>query len=86
MYGPYSVEMKDKLDELDAVLGYMLDEFMAHGLFDKLNLIITSDHGMEAFSSNTTIFLDSHIDTELFNAYGSRACYTLFVKKGRHHR
>jgi ectonucleotide pyrophosphatase/phosphodiesterase family protein 5 len=81
MYGPYSVEMKNKLAELDEVLEYMLNEFEEHDFFDKLNLIITSDHGMEAFSSNTTIFLDSHIDTELFNAYGSRACYTIFVKK-----
>jgi hypothetical protein len=36
---------------------------------------------MDTISSKTSIFLDSHIDTDLFNAYGSRACYSLFVKK-----
>jgi predicted AlkP superfamily pyrophosphatase or phosphodiesterase len=81
LYGPYSQEMKDKLQELDKELGYMLDQLETHGLFDRLNLIITSDHGMDTISSKTSIFLDSHIDTDLFNAYGSRACYSLFVKK-----
>lgn len=81
MYGPYSQEIRAKLAELDNLLGYMLDQFESHGLSDRLNLVITSDHGMEQFSSNTTIYLDSHIDTELFNSYGSRACYVLFVKK-----
>lgn len=35
---------------------------------------------MEQISNKTAIFLDSHIDTNLFNAFGSRACYSLFVK------
>lgn len=34
--------MKDKLQELDKVLGYMLDQLETHDLFDRLNLIITS--------------------------------------------
>ena len=38
--------------------------------------------GMEAISEKTAIFLDSYIDTSLFDAYGSRACYSLFVKNG----
>ncbi len=36
---------------------------------------------MDTISNKTSIFLDSHIDTDLFNAYGSRACYSLFIKK-----
>jgi hypothetical protein len=35
---------------------------------------------MESISQNTTVFLDSYIDINLFEAFGSRACYCLFVK------
>jgi ectonucleotide pyrophosphatase/phosphodiesterase family protein 5 len=81
LYGPYSVQMKEKLFYLDQTLGYMIQELKSHHLFDKMNLIITSDHGMEQISKETSIFLDSHIDTELFDAYGSRSVNSIFVKK-----
>lgn len=82
LYGPYSNEMKAQLYELNEVLGYLLDQLRKYDLFDRLNLIITSDHGMEQISQNTTIFLDSYVDTSLFEAFGSRACYSLFMKNG----
>jgi len=81
LYGPYSIEMKNKLFELNDKLGYMINKLKTNDLFDKLNVIITSDHGMESISYETSIFLESHIDTSLFDAYGSRACYSIFVKK-----
>ena len=83
MFGPFSKEMELKLKEMDDVLGYLIQSLRSNGLYDKLNLIITSDHGMDTISKETAIFLDSHIDTDLFNAYGSRACYSLFIKKGK---
>ena len=84
LFGPYSKEMKEKLEYLDQVLGYLIDQLKSHHLFEKLNLIITSDHGMESISEETAIFLDSYIDINLFNAYGSRAAYSIFVKNGIH--
>ena len=68
MYGPYSQQMKDKLESLDNVLGYLIDQLKSHHLFDKLDLIITSDHGMESISKEKTIFLDSYVDTMSFAA------------------
>jgi predicted AlkP superfamily pyrophosphatase or phosphodiesterase len=72
--------MKEKLGELDQNLGYMLDKLKENKLFDNLNILITSDHGMAQFTKNTTIFLDSYLNTELFDAYGSRAVYSIFVR------
>lgn len=79
LYGPYSQQMKEKLDYIDGLLGYILNKVKSNGLFDKLNIIVTSDHGMDSISEKNTVFLDSHIDTSLFQAYGSRAVYNLFV-------
>ncbi len=83
MHGPYSKEMEQKLYSLDKTLGYLIEQLQTHNLFNRMNLIITSDHGMEEITEKTAIFLDSYIDTELFEAFGSRACYSLFVKNGR---
>ena len=82
-YGPYSPQMKEKLHYLDDLLGYLIGQLKSKNLFDKLNVIITSDHGMEKIGEPTTIFLDSHIDTDLFDAFGSRAVYNLFMKNGK---
>ena len=72
--------MNAKLEYLNEILGYLIQELKNHHLFEKLNLIITSDHGMDTISNNTVIFLDSYIDIDLIKAYGSRACYSIFVK------
>jgi arylsulfatase A-like enzyme len=71
--------MANKLKELDDILGYLIQELRSHHLYDKLNLIVTSDHGMEQVSNNTAIFLDKHVDVSLFKAYGSGALYNIFV-------
>ncbi len=83
LFGPYSKEMEEKLYSVDKTLGYLIDQLKAKNLFEKMNLIVTSDHGMEEISKERAIFLDSFIDTELFDAYGSRACWSLFVKNGK---
>jgi len=82
LFGPYSAEMTEKLHYINEILGYLIEQLKRYDLFDNLNLIVTSDHGMDTISNKTAIFLDSYIDTNLFDAYGSRACYSLFVKNG----
>lgn len=72
--------MKEKLKSLDSTLGYLIDSLKSHHLFDKLNLIVTSDHGMAQLSKERAIFLDSYVDLNLFDAYGSRSVYNLFMK------
>lgn len=82
LFGPYSQEMNDKLQSLDETLGYLIEQLKNHHLFDKLNIIITSDHGMEKISNETTLFLDDFVDTTLFDAYGSRVVFNIFIKNG----
>lgn len=75
--------MKEKLQEIDETLGYLVDQLKSHHLLDKLNLIITSDHGMESVSEEKSIFLDSYVDLSLFDPYGSRTCINLFLKDSK---
>lgn len=80
LYGPNSKEIADKLKYIDEVVGYLIEELRNHHLFDKMNLIITSDHGMETISNKSAIFLDKYIDMNLIEPFGSRALYNIFVK------
>lgn len=46
VFGPESQEVKDKIVEMDSLLGTLLDKLNTSGLLDSVNLIVTSDHGM----------------------------------------
>ena len=46
-YGPNSVEVMNKIEELNTILQYLINKINAISkLRDVLNVIITSDHGM----------------------------------------
>lgn len=45
-YGPDSPERRAMVRQVDRTVGYIRDKINTHGLTDKLNIIITADHGM----------------------------------------
>lgn len=61
-YGPYSEEIDQQVTEADGWIGYLLQQMEQHGVSDKLNIIIVSDHGMAELSEERVIFLDDKID------------------------
>lgn len=83
VYGPESFEMKNKLIELDNHLGYLIEQLKTSHLFDKLNIIITSDHGMQSILNKEPIFLDNYVNSSLFDAYGTSTTLNIFLKNGR---
>lgn len=83
LYGPNSPEMAQKLQELDGTLGYLIAQLQSHHLYDKLNLIISSDHGMDEVTKEKAIELSQYVDESLFDAYGSSACVNLFMKNSK---
>ncbi|CAF1196946.1 unnamed protein product [Rotaria sp. Silwood1] len=79
-HGPISNEMNKTLQECDNYIGQLLqmidnDEYLK----TNLNVIITSDHGMEEIKKNHTIILKDYIDISLCSAYGGRAFVNIFV-------
>ncbi|XP_054077956.1 ectonucleotide pyrophosphatase/phosphodiesterase family member 7 [Rissa tridactyla] len=46
-YGPESTQRKNMIKQVDRTVGYLRQRIQESGLESKLNLIITSDHGME---------------------------------------
>ncbi len=64
-YGPESPELREAVQRLDVVLGRLIDGIAARGLTERVNLVITSDHGMSETSVNRVIVIDEYLDDYL---------------------
>lgn len=45
-YGPDSPERREMVKQVDRTVGYIRDRIEHHGLTERLNIIMTADHGM----------------------------------------
>ncbi|KAK2843526.1 hypothetical protein Q7C36_011741 [Tachysurus vachellii] len=62
-YGPENTTMMAKaLKEVDDHVGFLMDHLNQTGLLGKINVIITSDHGMVQCSQDRLIKLDDCVD------------------------
>jgi predicted AlkP superfamily pyrophosphatase or phosphodiesterase len=69
-YGPYSDSIAVAMQEVDRTMGYLISELDRIGMWPKVNIIITSDHGMAEVSSERAIVIDEIInldDVEIFD-------------------
>ena len=62
LYGPESPLMLPVIKECDETVGYLIRKLQSNGLLDKVNLVITSDHGMSEVSEDKIIYLEDFID------------------------
>jgi len=83
-YGPNSPELIAEVEKLDAFLGDFFFAMRKLPIFDQLNFIVTSDHGMAELSPDRQVLLDEYVDTaniEIIN--GGNPVYNFKVKKGK---
>lgn len=64
-FSPDSVETKNAVQTVDAMIGRLIEGLRARKVFGKVNLIITSDHGMATVNQNNAVILDELFDTNL---------------------
>lgn len=64
-FSPEAVETRDAVVKVDKDLGRLIDGLKARGLFEQVNLIIVSDHGMAPQDPKNTIVLDELVDANL---------------------
>lgn len=66
-YGPEdSTEMARVLQEVDNLVGVLMDHLNETGLWGKINIIITSDHGMTQCSEDRLIKLDNCVSPDSY--------------------
>lgn len=59
--GPGQPEVDDALRRVDAAMGRLVEGLRARGLLDRVNLVVTSDHGMAATHPDRVVFVDELI-------------------------
>lgn len=68
-YGPYSDSIAVAMQEVDRTLGYLISELDRIGMWPKVNIIITSDHGMAEVSNEKVIVIDEIINLDDVEIY-----------------
>lgn len=64
--GPQSTLMDAVIAGIDEKLGFLMNELKKAGLYEKMNLIVTSDHGMVQLSADHIIELDQYVSRDLY--------------------
>ncbi|CAL1586000.1 unnamed protein product [Knipowitschia caucasica] len=64
--GPESPLMDRIIADIDTKLGFLRNELKRAGLYESLNLIVTSDHGMMQLSNEKIIELDEYVGRDLY--------------------
>ena len=82
VYGPNSKEVANAVMNLDHVAGYLVEELKKRNLFDQVNIILTSDHGMAEVNSTNIIFLDDHISADKYTLVDSDVNSFIIPNKG----
>ena len=82
-YGPDSEEMKNIIVELDFLIGYFMAEIQNLPIADRINVIITSDHGMENISNDRKVVLKDHLTMDwIEEIQGYNPNYNIKVREG----
>ena len=59
-YGPHGTETRAMVAEMDRLMGYIIEQMKNLGLWDTVNMIVTSDHGMQDSPTNQIIELSDY--------------------------
>ncbi|CAH8871119.1 unnamed protein product [Trichobilharzia szidati] len=81
-YGPNSKEVAEMVQSLDKTLGTLLDGIEKLGLTDKVDIILTADHGMTETSNSRLIGLDDYVDSSLYTYTQLSTMGFLYPKPG----
>ncbi|KAM9704237.1 ectonucleotide pyrophosphatase/phosphodiesterase family member 5 [Menidia menidia] len=81
--GPQSPLMDEVIAGIDEKLGFLLNELKKAGLYEKVNLVVTSDHGMAQLSPEKIIELDEYVDRDLYTWVDKSPVVGILPKEGK---
>jgi len=81
-HGPKSPEAGEMVHYLDSLVGVLYDGLMALPYADKINIIVTADHGMTDISDERFVCIDDCIKPEWCEKIVSTNPTTVFCKEG----
>ncbi|XP_040920706.1 ectonucleotide pyrophosphatase/phosphodiesterase family member 5 [Toxotes jaculatrix] len=81
--GPQSSLMDVVIAGIDENLGFLINELKKAGLYEKVNLIVTSDHGMTQLFSDNIIELDQYVSRDLYTWVDKSPVVGILPKEGK---
>ncbi|XP_072178641.1 ectonucleotide pyrophosphatase/phosphodiesterase family member 5-like [Diadema setosum] len=66
LYGPDSPRLLPVIRMCDETAGYLVRRLKETGLYDRVNIIITSDHGMTSISPHKVIVIEQYVDPKVY--------------------
>ncbi|XP_056150713.1 ectonucleotide pyrophosphatase/phosphodiesterase family member 5 [Lampris incognitus] len=81
--GPESSLMDVIIVDIDEKLGFLRNELRKAGLYENVNLIVTSDHGMTQLSTDKIIELDEYVSRELYTLVDKSPVVGILPKEGK---
>ncbi|GAA48015.1 ectonucleotide pyrophosphatase/phosphodiesterase family member 5 [Clonorchis sinensis] len=82
-YGPESKEVAEVIVELDKALGQLLDGLEARDLRDKVDIILTADHGMTWITRDRVIVIDDLLDPADYSTTEFSSVGLIYPKPGK---
>jgi predicted AlkP superfamily pyrophosphatase or phosphodiesterase len=81
--GPDSDGVRQAVAEVDRALSRLVDGLKSRKLFERVNIIIVSDHGMARIDPSQVVLLDDYFDPKLAEAVAWNGCsVNIFPKPG----
>lgn len=81
--GPQSPLMDAVIAGIDEKLGFLLNELKRSGLDEKVNLIVTSDHGMAQLYPEKIIELDEYVERDTYSWVDKSPVVGILPKEGK---
>ncbi|XP_028858742.1 ectonucleotide pyrophosphatase/phosphodiesterase family member 5 [Denticeps clupeoides] len=81
-FGPESSQLDDVIADIDEKLGFLRNELKKNRLYDDVDLIVTSDHGMTQLFSEKIIQLDSYVKPDLYTWIDKSPVVGILPKEG----
>lgn len=82
VYGPKAEETKQVIAQLDSLMGSLWQRILALPIGDKVNLIVTSDHGMTEVSDERFVCVNDYVKPEWCHKVMGASPTSIFTKEG----
>jgi len=81
--GPRAQETAQAVANVDGYIGRLLDGLEARGVYDRVNLMVVSDHGMSQLSPDRVVALDEYIDLDDIRYFDGSPLIGLWPEDGK---
>ncbi|XP_057678082.1 ectonucleotide pyrophosphatase/phosphodiesterase family member 5 [Corythoichthys intestinalis] len=82
-FGPESTLMDAVIADLDEKLGFLRNKLKTAGLYERVNLVVTSDHGMTQVFPDKIIELDVYVGRDLYSWVDNSPVMGILPREGK---